>query len=197
MGPEGFILVNSPITTFQQSLTHSALKATSWLVIWFVLFCIFVWYSLHAFSWIQLNSVAYRCKFWIVSYYMVNSYFFPSLNTNLKNLRTKGGCLKIKIIQNNHPFDSCTWIVHGISLGCSIVQVVWSSTLILRKLTLKRKGLLKEAFQHKGGYFVLLFKDCYTTKHEQWKETVKAKGVNLDSRQKLKKITRKKIIGQH
>ena len=25
MGPEGIILVNSPITTFQQSLTHSAL----------------------------------------------------------------------------------------------------------------------------------------------------------------------------
>ena len=25
MGPEGIILVNSPITTFQQSLTHSAM----------------------------------------------------------------------------------------------------------------------------------------------------------------------------
>ena len=25
MGPEGIILVNPPITTFQQSLTHSAL----------------------------------------------------------------------------------------------------------------------------------------------------------------------------
>ena len=30
MGPEGIILVNPPITTFQQSLTHSALtQATS------------------------------------------------------------------------------------------------------------------------------------------------------------------------
>ena len=26
MGPEGIILVNPPITTFQQSLTHSALE---------------------------------------------------------------------------------------------------------------------------------------------------------------------------
>ena len=28
MGPEGIILVNPPITTFQQSLTHSALSST-------------------------------------------------------------------------------------------------------------------------------------------------------------------------
>ena len=27
MGPEGIILVNSPITTFQQSLTHSAMHS--------------------------------------------------------------------------------------------------------------------------------------------------------------------------
>ena len=27
MGPERIILVNSPITTFQQSLTHSAMKS--------------------------------------------------------------------------------------------------------------------------------------------------------------------------
>ena len=35
MGPEGIILVNSPITTFQQSLTHSALGDC---IIWLSMF---------------------------------------------------------------------------------------------------------------------------------------------------------------
>ena len=30
MGPEGIFLENSPITTFQQSLTHSAMHTQKW-----------------------------------------------------------------------------------------------------------------------------------------------------------------------
>ena len=33
MGPEGIILVNPPITTFQQSLTHSALWCVDCVVL--------------------------------------------------------------------------------------------------------------------------------------------------------------------